>query len=96
MTKASDFLEPMKRFLNLSMATWVGTFVSNLDGELVRELLVEAEDEVGALVKLDFYDYDETWQHYSLVDVRQKNPSTFLKAFTAVISAFGDILPTPT
>ena len=54
------------------MATWVGVFVNKLDRKSVRELEVEAADEVSAIVKLDLYDYDETWQHYSFVDVQQK------------------------
>lgn len=54
------------------MATWVGIFVSNQDGESVRELLVEASDEVDAVVKLDFYNYDETWREYSFVDVHKQ------------------------
>jgi hypothetical protein len=54
------------------MATWVGTFVSNIDGKSVRELEVEADDEVTAIVRLDFYEYDKSWQHYSFVDVRKK------------------------
>lgn len=51
------------------MATWVGIFISNRDGESVRELLVEASSEGDAVVKLDFYNYDETWRDYSFVDV---------------------------
>jgi len=54
------------------MTTWVGVFVNNLDRKSVRELEVEATDEVSAIVKLDFYDYDETWQQYSFVDVHKK------------------------
>jgi hypothetical protein len=54
------------------MATWVGIFVSNLDGKSVRELSVEASSEVDAIVKLDFYDYDETWRNYSFVDVHKQ------------------------
>ncbi len=52
--------------------SFVTVFVNNLDRESVRELEVEAGDEVSVIVKLDLYDYDETWQHYSFVDVRQK------------------------
>lgn len=81
----------MQEFLKISMATWVGTFISNLNGELVRELVVEAEDEVEAITRLDFYDYDETWEPYSLVDVREENSWTFLKALTAVISALANL-----
>ena len=54
------------------MATWVGTFVNNLDGNSVRELEVEADDEVTAMMLLDLYDYDETWQHYSFVDMHKQ------------------------
>ncbi len=54
------------------MATWVGVFVSNIDGKTIRELEVEADSEEDAIVRLDFYDYDETWQHYSFVDIRKK------------------------
>lgn len=59
------------------MATWVGIFVNNLDGNLLRELEVEADDEVTAITLLDLYDYDETWQHYSFVDVQKKNVREF-------------------
>jgi hypothetical protein len=51
------------------MATWVGVFVSNLDRQSVRKLWVEASSETDALIKLDFYEYDETWRDYSFVDV---------------------------
>jgi hypothetical protein len=51
------------------MATWVGIFVNNLDEQSVRKLVVEASSETDALVKLDFYDYDETWRDYSFVDI---------------------------
>lgn len=60
------------------MATWVGTFVSNREGEPIRELEVEADDEVTAIVRLDFYEYDKTWQHYSFVDVRKKRSSNLI------------------
>ena len=81
----------MQRFLNSAMATWVGTFTSNLNKESIRELIVEAEDEVQAIVKLDFYDYDETWEHYSLVDIHKQNALTFVRAFQRVISAFANL-----
>ncbi len=55
-----------------AMTTWVGVFVSNIDGKTVRELEVEADDEETAVVMLDFYEYDETWQHYSFVGIRKK------------------------
>jgi len=54
------------------MATWVGVFVNNLDEHSVRKLVVEASSETEALVKLDFYDYDETWRDYSFVDIYQQ------------------------
>ena len=81
----------MQRFLNSAMATWVGTFTSNLNKESIRELVVEAEDEVQAIVKLDFYDYDETWEHYSLVDIYKQNSLTFVRAFQGVISGFANL-----
>ena len=55
------------------MATWVGIFLNNLDENSVRELEVEADDEVTAIMLLDLYDYDETWQHYSFVEVHKKD-----------------------
>lgn len=51
------------------MATWVGVFVNNRRGHTVRKLIVEASSETDALVKLDFYDYDETWRDYCFVDI---------------------------
>ena len=54
------------------MATWVGIFLNNLDGNSVRELEVEADDEATAVMLLDLYDYDETWQHYSFVEVYKR------------------------
>ncbi|HAA28275.1 MAG TPA: hypothetical protein DCE56_12075 [Cyanobacteria bacterium UBA8553] len=81
----------MQRFLNSAMATWVGTFTSNLNKKSIRELVVEAEDEVEAIVKLDFYDYDETWEHYSFVDIHKQSSLTFVRAFQRVISAFANL-----
>lgn len=60
------------------MATWIGTFVSNIAGEPVRKLEVEANDEVTALVLLDFYEYDKTWQHYSFVDLQKKRSGNLI------------------
>lgn len=51
------------------MATWVGVFVSNLDKQSVRKLIVQASSETDALIKLDFYEYDETWRDYAFVDI---------------------------
>jgi hypothetical protein len=66
------------------MATWVGVFVSNIDGKTIRELEVEADDEETAIVMLDFYDYDETWQNYSFVGIRKKRWN-WLAALLAVL-----------
>ena len=55
-----------------AMTTWVGVFVSKVDGKTIREIEVEAEDEETAVVMLDFYEYDESWQNYSFVEVRKK------------------------
>ncbi len=63
------------------MATWVGVFVNNLDRQLVRKLSVEASSETDALIKLDFYDYDETWRDYSFVDVYKQKWSGFKSLF---------------
>jgi hypothetical protein len=54
------------------MATWVGIFVSNLDRKSIRKLEVKADDEETAIMLLDLYEYDETWQHYSFVEVEKK------------------------
>lgn len=54
------------------MATWVGIFVNNLDGNSLRELEVKADDEVTAIMLLDLYDYDETWQHYSFISIHKQ------------------------
>jgi hypothetical protein len=54
------------------MAIWVGLFVNNLDRSLVREIEVKASSEVEALVMLDLYDYDETWQNYSFFSIYKK------------------------
>ncbi|MEO8891413.1 MAG: hypothetical protein ABI417_07745 [Coleofasciculaceae cyanobacterium] len=51
------------------MATWIGVFINNRQEHLVRKLVVEASSETDALVKLDFYNYDETWRDYSFVDI---------------------------
>ena len=73
------------------MATWVGTFVSNIDGEPVRKLEVEANDEVTAIVLLDFYEYDKTWRHYSFVDLHKKKSgnliTTLLKPLFSALSS---------
>jgi hypothetical protein len=57
------------------MATWVGVFLSNIDGKSVRELEVEADNEQEAIIKLDLYDYDETWQDYLFVKIYKKRRS---------------------
>jgi hypothetical protein len=54
------------------MAIWVGLFVNNIDRSLVRELEITASSEVDALVMLDLYDYDETWQNYSFFSLSKK------------------------
>ncbi len=64
------------------MATWVGVFVNSVDGKTIRKLEVEADDEEAAIVLLDFYEYDETWQNYSFVEIRQKKYSWFVKLLT--------------
>lgn len=64
------------------MATWVGVFVNCVDGKTIRELEVEADDEETAIVMLDFYEYDETWQNYSFVEIRQKKCSWFAVLLT--------------
>lgn len=55
-----------------AMTTWVGVFVSKIDGKTIREIEVEADDEETAVVMLDFYEYDESWQNYSFVEIRKK------------------------
>lgn len=55
------------------MTAWIGLFSSNIDGKTIRELEVEADTEEEAIVLLDFYEYDETWQHYSFVNIRKKD-----------------------
>jgi hypothetical protein len=67
-----------------AMTTWVGVFVSNIDGKTIRKLEVEADDEETAIVLLDFYEYDETWQNYSFVGIRKKRWN-WLAALLAVL-----------
>jgi hypothetical protein len=55
-----------------AMTTWVGVFVSKVDGKTIREIEVEADDEETAVVMLDFYEFDESWQNYSFVEIRKK------------------------
>ena len=57
------------------MATWVGVFLNNIDGKSVRELEVEADNEEEAIIQLDLYDYDETWQNYLFVKIYKKRRS---------------------
>lgn len=76
----AEFSEPM--------TTWVGVFVSNLDGKTIRELEVEADDEETAIVILDFYEYDETWQQYSFVGIHKKRWNWL----TALFAAFKKLL----
>ncbi|HAA27968.1 MAG TPA: hypothetical protein DCE56_10295 [Cyanobacteria bacterium UBA8553] len=54
------------------MATWVGIFVNNIDENSLRELEIEADDEITAMMLLDLYNYDETWQHYSFIGIHKK------------------------
>lgn len=65
------------------MTTWVGLFVSNIDGKTIRELEVEADDEETAIVMLDFYEYDETWHQYSFVGIHQKRRNWLSALFAA-------------
>lgn len=58
--------------LSDAMATWVGVFISNIDGKTLRELEVEADTEEEAVILLDLYNYDETWQNYSFLEIRKK------------------------
>lgn len=69
--------------LSEPMTTWVGVFVSNLDGKTIRELEVEADDEETAIVMLDFYEYDETWQQYSFVGIHKKRWNWLTALFAA-------------
>jgi hypothetical protein len=69
--------------LSEPMTTWVGLFVSNLDGKTIRELEVEADDEETAIVMLDFYEYDDTWQQYSFVGIHQKRWNWLTALFSA-------------
>ena len=58
--------------LSDAMATWVGVFINNVDGKTLRELEVEANTEEDAVILLDLYNYDETWQNYSFLEIRKK------------------------
>ncbi|HAJ64553.1 MAG TPA: hypothetical protein DCP31_39395, partial [Cyanobacteria bacterium UBA8543] len=58
--------------LSNDMATWVGIFVNNIDENSLRELEIEADDEITAMMLLDLYNYDETWQHYSFIGIHKK------------------------
>lgn len=57
------------------MATWVGLFVNHIDQGSIRVIEVKATSETEALIQLDFYDYDETWQNFSFVDLYKKRNS---------------------
>ncbi|GAB4204825.1 MAG: hypothetical protein Fur006_60360 [Coleofasciculaceae cyanobacterium] len=57
------------------MAIWVGVFLNNIDGKSVRELEVEADNEEEAIIQLDLYDYDKTWQNYLFVKIYKKRRS---------------------
>lgn len=70
------------------MATWVGIFVNNLDEQSVRKLVVEASSETDALVKLDFYNYDETWRDYSFVDIYKQRWSGIKALFSSIKALF--------
>ncbi len=70
--------------LSDAMTTWVGVFVSNIDGKTLRELEVEADTEEDAIIMLDLYDYDETWQNYSFIEIRKKRWD-WLSALFAVL-----------
>lgn len=77
------------------MATWVGLFVNNLDKNSVRKLEVKASSEVDALVMLDLYEYDETWQQYSFFSIYKKKGGintmlVYLKEYwTQIIATIG-------
>jgi hypothetical protein len=71
------------------MATWVGVFVNNLDEHSVRKLVVEASSETDALIKLDFYDYDETWRDYSFVDIYRQRWTGIKSLISRLKALFG-------
>jgi hypothetical protein len=74
------------------MATWVGVFLSNIDGKSGRELEVEADNEKEAIIQLDLYDYEETWQDYLFIKIYKKRRSIveLLVARTkSILSRFG-------
>lgn len=54
------------------MTTWIAVLSNDLDGESIRELEIEAESDTEALERLDSYNYDESWKHYSVVTIKKK------------------------
>jgi hypothetical protein len=76
------------------MAIWIGLFVNNVDGGSVRMLEVNAISETEALTKLDFYEYDETWQRFSFVEVYKKRKlfSTLLVDLKQVLLNYIELL----
>lgn len=55
------------------MTTWIATFSNDLDEKApIRELEVEADSQTEATEALNTFNWDESWQGYSLVNVRRK------------------------
>lgn len=76
------------------MATWIGLFVNNIDGGSVRVLKVSATSETEALNKLDFYDYDQTWQNFSFMELYQEKQyfSTLIVHFQQVVVNYLELI----
>ncbi len=54
------------------MTAWIAIYSNDIDGESVRELETEGSTKDEAIENLDRYPFDESWRHYSLVNIRPK------------------------
>lgn len=55
------------------MSTWIATFSSDIDDDApLRELEVDADSQAEAFEILEQREYDASWQHYSLSNIRKR------------------------
>ncbi len=54
------------------MTTWIAIYSNDIDGESVKELEIGGETKEEALDNLDNHQFDESWNHYSMVNIRAK------------------------
>jgi hypothetical protein len=63
------------------MSIWIATFSNDLDDDApLKELEVDADSQAQALELLEQREYDASWQHYSIVNIRKRRGGARLGA----------------